>query len=322
LQNFPLVSITILNYNGLSLLDGVLEECLQSVLGTDYPNIEVLFVDNASVDESVDFVRKSFSDPRLKIIRNSSNLGVGEGYNVGMRASRGEYIVQMNNDIIVDPDWLKELVGVMEKNRKIGIAGPKFMVYGKENLIDSIGFKMDRYGGTTAIGLREKDVGQYDEIRYDFDYLLGATVIYRREVLDKTGLHDSGYFIYFEEPDISTRTRQMGYEIAYVPRAVVWHKHEATIEKVDPSGRFRHYHLARSAYRFMIKNWEIQRLFPALTVNIFRDVSWFISSVIRLRPRLYILTPMLWNLLNLRSTWKKRLEVKQLYAHARGSSKN
>jgi len=194
LQDYPLVSITILNYNGLSLLDGVLEECLQSVLGTDYPNIEVLFVDNASVDESVDFVSKSFSDSRLKIIRNSSNLGVGEGYNVGMRASRGEYIVQLNDDIIVDPDWLKELVGVK----------------------------------------RARD--------------------------------------------------------------------------------------RRSRFRFMIKNWEIQRLFPALAVNIFREVSWFICSVIRLRPRLYILTQMLWNFLNLRSTWKKRLEVKQLYAHARAAN--
>jgi GT2 family glycosyltransferase len=287
---------------------------MQSVLGTEYPNFEVLFVDNASTDGSVDFIRKSFAEYRVRIIRNPGNLGAGAGYNVGMRASKGEYIVQLNNDILVDPSWLGELVDFMEENPKVGIAGCKFLVYGEKKLIDSVGYKIDVYGVGVSVGHREKDLGQYDEIRYDFDFLLGAGVIYRRKLLDKVGLHDSGYFMYYEEPDISVRTRCAGFEIAYVPSAVVWHKHEATAEKVDPSGSLRYYRLRRSQFRYMIKNWDICRLFSGFTLNIFREGGLFITSVIKFKPQLHFLRPFLWNLLNFRSTWKKRLEVKQLCA--------
>jgi GT2 family glycosyltransferase len=274
--------------------------------------MEVLFIDNASVDDSIDYIRENYQDTRVKILRNSRNLGVGEGYNVGMRASNGEYIVQLNNDIIVDPNWLKELVQVMKNNPRIGIAGCKILVYGKENIIAQIGSKIGRFGDITNIGYHEKDEGQYDEIRYDFDYLLGASVIYRKEVIDRIGGHDPEYFMYFEELDICTRARAMGYEIAYVPHARVWHKHQATTKKLDPSGRFRYYMYNRSKYRFFIKFMELKRLLPALAINIVKQIGLFICSVIRLKPKIHFLSPILWNIYNIRSTWKKRVEVKKI----------
>jgi hypothetical protein len=105
-----LVSIVILNYNGRKL-GKILTKCLESVLATDYPNFEVLFVDNASEDSSVDFVMNAFGlNPKLTIIRNEQNLGYADGNNIGIRRAKGEYIVLLNNDTQVDPQWLSELV--------------------------------------------------------------------------------------------------------------------------------------------------------------------------------------------------------------------
>jgi len=88
-MDYPLVSVIILNYNGLKNFRDILEECIRSVLNTDYPNFEVLFVDNASTDESVDFIKKKFGgDTRLRIIQNERNLGFAEGNNIGIKNAR------------------------------------------------------------------------------------------------------------------------------------------------------------------------------------------------------------------------------------------
>jgi len=102
-KNTPLVSIIILNFNG----ENYLERCLFSVLGTKYPNFEVIFVDNASTDSSLKIVEKTFgNDKRLRIFHNTKNLGFSAGNNFGLRQSRGDYIVFLNNDTIADPYWL------------------------------------------------------------------------------------------------------------------------------------------------------------------------------------------------------------------------
>src|SRR5271157_3134470 len=99
----PLVSIIIVNFNGKRFLN----ECLSTVLGSKYPNFEVIFVDNASTDKSLDFVSEVFAKNKfLKIIRNSKNLGFGPGNNVGFEQAKGDYIVFLNNDTSVDSDWL------------------------------------------------------------------------------------------------------------------------------------------------------------------------------------------------------------------------
>ena len=120
----PLVSIIIVNYNGKRFL----KECLSTVLVSKYPNFEVIFVDNASTDKSLDFVSSVFTNNKfLKIIRNSKNLGFGPANNVGFNHAKGEYIVFLNNDTSVEPDWLEILVEAMESDETIGLASPLFL---------------------------------------------------------------------------------------------------------------------------------------------------------------------------------------------------
>ena len=119
-ENTPLVSVIILNFNG----ENYLKRCLFSVLDTKYPNFEVIFVDNASTDSSLKLVEKNFgNDKRLRIFKSNENLGFSAGNNFGFSQAKGDYIVFLNNDTIVDPYWLDALVSTMEKDKTIGLAG-------------------------------------------------------------------------------------------------------------------------------------------------------------------------------------------------------
>ncbi len=120
----PSVSIIIVNFNGKRFL----KECLSAVLGANYPNFEVIVVDNASTDQSVEFLSNSFpEEKRLKIIINQENLGFGPANNVGFEEAKGDYIVFLNNDTSVEPEWLAALVDAMENDETIGLASCLFL---------------------------------------------------------------------------------------------------------------------------------------------------------------------------------------------------
>ena len=305
-MEYPLVSIIVLNYNGLRFLGEDLVRCLESVFKTDYPRFEVLFVDNGSGDGSPDFVRKKFKDPRLRIIENKKNLGFAGGNNVGIRNSRGEYIALLNNDIIVDKDWLREIIKIMKLHPKIGVAGCKIMIYGSANIIDNVGGKLSINGAGILVGHGEKDRGQYNSIRYDFDYVCGAAMVIKKDVFDKVGLFDCGYFLFYEETDFCYRVRRENYEIVYVPKAVVWHKHSATFKKIDPSGLYKTYMLHRQRLRFIIIHFSFLKILRALIYD-----YMLMIKLIFLKP-LYafaLIKAYLWNLKKLSNIVKRRFAL-------------
>ena len=154
MESLPQVSIIILNYNGIKFV----ERCLKSVLNTDYPLFEVIFVDNGSTDGSPELVQKLFGeDKRLRIILNKENLGFTGGNNVGIKMSKGEYIVLLNNDTEVPSDWLRQLVLVMEKRRDIGMAQPAILYMDMDHTIQTLGNYIDDILMLVkSIGMRRK----------------------------------------------------------------------------------------------------------------------------------------------------------------------
>ena len=132
-MNAPLVSVVVLNYNGKIYL----ERCLSSLLNQTYPYVEIILVDNASSDDSVNFVRTRF--PAVKIIENEENLGFAAGNNVGIRIAQGKYIVTLNNDTEAHPEWLEHLVRVAESNETIGMCASKVLSFDDPRIIDSVG---------------------------------------------------------------------------------------------------------------------------------------------------------------------------------------
>lgn len=226
----PKVSIIILNWNGG---EDVIE-CLKSVKDIDYPDYEVLVVDNGSTDNSVEEIRNSFPD--IKLIQNHENLGFAGGNNVGIRAAIGDYVMLLNDDTVVGKSILKNLVKAMESNENIGIAGPMILYYNEPDKIWCAGSKLN-FGYTSHIGK-----GLNKELfnkSYFVDYIAGCTMLIKKEVIDKIGLLDSEYFFYAEDADFCLRAKSAGYECLYVPSPTVWHK--ATQEWItNPTQAYYH----------------------------------------------------------------------------------
>ena len=300
MQDFPLISVIILNYNGLRYLKGGLKECLDSVVETDYPNLEVIFVDNGSKDKSADFVRENFKERKIKVIENKHNLGFSEGFNKGIKVSHGKYIALLSNDMTVDPGWLRPVIKLMETEPKIGLAGFKRLVYGTKNLLDGIGGDLHLCGRARPVGAYEIDRGQYDTVREDLDYIGGAMVL-RRKTLQEVGLFDPAYIIFSEDLDLCYRIRKRGYKTIYVPDAIIYHRGQATLKAMDPKGRHIEYMAHRSRIRCILIHFTLIRLLSAFVIDL---VSLFF--VTNPTTKRLLLKAYLSNLKNIGTTLKRR----------------
>ncbi|MCE7697948.1 MAG: glycosyltransferase family 2 protein [Methanobacterium paludis] len=262
----PKVSIVILNWNGWK--DTL--ECLESLYQINYPNYNVVIVDNNSKDESIEKI-KEYTEGRIKVkskffdydpnnkpikiieytrkeslkndeaqindlklngklvlIKNEKNYGFAEGNNIGMRYAlknfNPDYILLLNNDTVVDKDFLRKLVETGESHEDIGIIGPKIYYYAEPQTIWCIGGKISwKFARGVHIGLNELDKGQYEE-KKEFDYISGSAFLIKTEVLKKTGLMDKNFFLYFEETDLALRAKKVGYKNVYSPKAKIWHR--------------------------------------------------------------------------------------------------
>jgi len=253
LRKYPLVSIVILNYNSRKFLG----RCLSSVFKTNYPNYEVIFVDNHSNDGSVDFVIQNFRDKKnFKVIRLPKNYGFSVGNNVGAKHARGEYIVFLNPDTEVDRDWIRNLINVLETDSSIGIAQAKLLMLDHKDIIDHAGGFINPYGFVSVRGRKEKDMGQYDKIS-EIDFASGAAMIVRRSLWKKLGGFDPIFFIYYEDIDLSRRAWDIGYKVVCVPQAKVYHVGSAVLRKVP---YILKYNEAKGRLTFLLKKYSFKSI--------------------------------------------------------------
>jgi GT2 family glycosyltransferase len=209
-----------------------------------------MLVDNGSTDGSVEYFREKYSE--MEIIENKENLGFAEGNNVAIRKiieREPDYILLLNNDTIVDPNFLTELVKVLEADSNIGIVGPTVYYYYEKDRIQSAGIKISWYKGQT-IDLTNEDEIKQNKIR-DVDSIMGCSLLAKCELFKKIGYLNKDYFAYWEETDLCVRAKKIGYRIVHVPSARIWHKGGATAKKT--SG-FYEYHMTRNMFWFMRKH--------------------------------------------------------------------
>jgi len=301
----PLVSVIILNFNGKEFL----ERCLKSVLDTDYPHFEVIFVDNASTDGSVDFVKEKFGkNPHLKIIQNTENLGFDEGNNVGVRATSGAYIVFLNNDTEVNSQWLKELVKVMESDLGIGACQSKLLLLEDPTRFDCTGGLLDYYGFPYGKGDFQKDEGQYDRLKEIF-HAKGAAMTVRRKVLEEVGLFDPKFIFYYEEVDLCWRIHLRGYKVVFVPKSIVLHVGEKSTEK-QPSP-VKTFHATKNHMLILIKNYGCKKLLEYFPVIVFLRSAEVLLLTIKRHPELSLakIRAFIWILMNFKYIWQERIRV-------------
>lgn len=247
MRKMPGVIIIVLNWNGLA--DTL--ECLESLARLDYPDYEVVVVDNGSTDGSVKTIRAHF--PAVGILENGENLGYAEGNNVGIRfaLSRGaEYIFVLNNDTLVDSQALSGLVDVAIAHPEAGFLGPK--VYHRESpqVIQSAGGMFNKYWESCYRGMDEIEQGQFEELM-GVDFVCGCAVLVSRRVIEQIGLLDPRFFLYREDIDWCYRATRAGFRVLYVPSAKVWHRSPHIREAELPRTT---YYMARNALLFLAKN--------------------------------------------------------------------
>lgn len=259
-------AIIIVNWNGLRFL----KDCLESIYNQTYQNFDVYFVDNDSSDGSVVFVKENF--PKTKIIKLDRNTGFAEGNNIGIEEAFKdelvEYIVCLNNDTIVEKEWLEALVyGVDFKNKTEMIGSLSLLPDGR---VYSVGARFSKNLNDLSIGYGEKKE----------KYLLGAeifsphgvSVLYTKNLLKDIGLFDNDFFAYCEEFDLGLRARKRGYQALFTPKSKLIHMvSSSTGGMANP---FKAYLNKRNSYFVAIKNFT----FIDLLLFPLRDMFWSIKN--------------------------------------------
>jgi GT2 family glycosyltransferase len=217
----PLASVVIPNWNGLQHLP----VCLDALRAQTYPHLEVILVDNGSIDGSQAFVTEHY--PEVRLLALDRNLGLTGGNNVGFRAAQGEILVSLNNDTEADPRFVEALVTALRDHPQAGLAAAKMLLFDRRDVIHSAGDGYGADGIPFNRGVWQRDEGQFDEAGWVFGGCGGA-VAYRRAMLDEIGMFDEAFFMYCEDVDLNWRAQLAGWTCWYTPEAVVYHKLSAT----------------------------------------------------------------------------------------------
>lgn len=248
------VAIILLNWNGYQDT----YECLKSLETLDYPSFHVFLVDNASNDDSFVKLTNDFEESRFSVgmtlLQSGGNFGFAGGNNVAIKKAYEQgyqYYWLLNNDTTIEPDALSTLVNVIDNDHNIGIVGSKIYFAGTD-LLWFAGGNVNVYtGATNHIGIKEQDRGQYDE-QQEVSYIVGCSLLFRRELIDRAGYLEEDYFLYYEDTDWSIRARKHGWKVVYVPESIVHHKVSSS-QKSSEVSPYSTYYLVRNAYLMVCK---------------------------------------------------------------------
>jgi hypothetical protein len=270
----PMVSLVIVTSNNKRILT----ECLYSVNSVEYSNLEVIVVDNGSSDGTSSLISEKF--PRVRIIRSERNLGYAAGNNLGIRNARGSYIILLNDDTMVEPQFITRLVEAMEIEPRAALGSCK--IYGmKGKRLQYAGGFIGNMGYPLMRGFGEEDKGQYNNVT-EVEWASGACMIIRRKLLDEIGYLDDSFYFYYEDTDLSFRARKAGYKVIYIPTAVIRHQGAATTR--------RHWRYKVFGNRNHIK-FLLRHFGSAYTA---RAIAWDLWNISPYRAP-YLLIALLWN---------------------------
>ncbi len=275
--DLPSISIIIVNFNGRQFLP----VCLESLEELDYPRqkLEVILVDNASLDDSISFVTQEF--PQVKIIRLDKNYGFCQPNNLGAREARGDYLAFLNNDTEVSRDWLRELVLPALADKDVVSCACKMLYYDRRDTINTAGGKITIVGGGFYRGYGDKDSEPYNQRGYT-GFGSGAGVLVRKDFFLDSGGFDEDYFAACEEHDLGWRAWLYGRKVAYVPAAVIYHRESGTFGSRSNADPTKVYLNTRNRLYNTIKNfdgWNVVRgKFIGACFNFYRLAAYLLNA--------------------------------------------
>lgn len=302
-MKLPKVSLITVNFNGKKFL----ENFFVSLKKLDYSNWEIIFVDNASTDGSVEFIKKLKSSRvkrLIKLVENKGNLGFALANNKAAEMAKGKYLFFLNNDTKIEPKVLLELVNKMEKDQDLAICGCKMMSYSGQKHFH------------TGIGA---DIFGYPVVWKKVFYVEGSALMIRRGLFRKLGGFDPKYFMFHEDIDLAWRVWLWGYRVTALSSAVVYHFAGGTAgggEKVKgkyKSSLLRRYYSERNNIRTLLKNYQTLSLLFVLPLYFLINLAEVLFYLVMFKFKvIYLyLKAYIWNLVNLDDTLEERRKVQK-----------
>ena len=239
-NKMPSVAIILISWNNET--DTI--DCLRSLEKITYPNYKIFVIDNGSNEESVSKLRP-FNIGRVELIENGQNLGFSGGNNVGIKKALKEnfdYVLLLNNDTTVEPNFLEELIKVGESDEKIGVVGPKIYYHGDRTRIWYGGGDFTWLGGGRHLQYNEIDRAPNETEPRKTKYMTGCAFLIKSEIIKKVNLMSEEFFLYYEDTDWSLSVRKAGYKVMYAPASKIYHKVSRTTSKLG-SPMIHYYHI-------------------------------------------------------------------------------
>ena len=299
-----LVSVIIVNYNGRKYL----KNCFDSLEKVDYPDFELVFVDNGSADDSVELIRRDY--PKVKVLELKANLGLAVASNRGAEAAQGEYLFFLNNDTISDKSLLTELVKAAHSDESIGVCACDVFTYdGKSRIGESIGISVDRFGYPCGYSRPGHPIFYPD-----------AAIFIRRKVFDKISGFDPKLFLYGEDRDLCWRVWLQGYKIVPVGSARFLHDSacgDIEKQKQYKTNVWKRELGERNLIRSMLKNYSFLTLICILPQYIFLSCLELAALILcgqwKLVKEAYF-KAYAWNIQNFKDTWNEHRRINAIRA--------
>ncbi|WP_295673231.1 glycosyltransferase family 2 protein [uncultured Mucilaginibacter sp.] len=239
------VSIITVNFNQ----PRVTEELLATIPAIE--DFEIIVVDNGSEKDVTQQLQINY--PTVKFFRSEKNLGFAGGNNLGILQASGEYLFFVNNDTEFTPGLMEILSEVLDKHPEVGMVSPKIKYFYNKGMIQYAGYTPLNYytGRNSCIGLRENDEGQYDHITAPTAYCHGAAMMVRKKAIEKAGMMNENFFLYYEELDWGEHIKRAGYQAWVCTEALIYHKESVSVGK---NSRLKEYFMNRNRILFMRRN--------------------------------------------------------------------
>jgi len=307
----PKIVISILSYNG----EQHLLNCLQSISNIDYSKnaYDVIILDNASSDSSIQIIKNNY--PEYRLIESKVNTGFAGGNNIVWQIARNlkaDYLLLLNQDTIVEPDFLSKLVSMAETDSTIAACQSLMMLWHKKDLINSYGNALHYLGFGYAGGYLSKkpelSIAQLNQA-VDVGYASGGCVLYRMSALERVGLFDEEFFAYHEDLDLSWKLRLAGYRVVLAPSSVIYHNYEfsRSIKK--------YYWMEKNRFVVFLTNYKLLTILLMLPMALITEIGLFLFSIKsgfyihKLKAYLFFLKPQSWHYLKKRRQFINSMRV-------------
>lgn len=302
-MSIPVASVIIPTYNGLDLLPA----CLDSVVCQSWQDREIIVVDNGSTDGTAAAVAVRY--PTVRMARLPRNEGYAGAGNHGATVAQGTWLVFLNNDTVVPPDWLEQLMVVVGQDASLGICSSKVRLLREPGRLDAVGSYLTPSGFLRHIGLLELDRGQHDALG-EFFSVKGVALAVRRELFHAVGGFDARYVSYFEESDLCWRVWLRGYRVGFAPRSLVYHRVGGTASRFHYA--YVDYHSFKNRIRTILKNAGRATLIWMLPLHLACCLGLIVVNTVW--PRRWangwaILRAIGWNVWHWPDTWRARRAV-------------